>query len=193
MNNIIEIFLSDGKTVIFSIVIIVIAFVLFNLLRTQKKKFEEMIEKYKKERNKNKGDAMSQSMTDGNDIGISEGSAPISMSFMEDYRSEFEEIQAWYNAASQLISVLPMLGILGTVLGLILQISSVGIDEITDSIGLALITTFWGLFSAIVLKVYDSFVGIKSENVQNNISKYENKLSNIISKRNMLTKGNGNE
>lgn len=193
MNNIIEIFLSDGKTVIFSIVIIVIAFVLFNLLRTQKKKFEEMIDKYKKERNKNKGDAMSQSMTDGNDIGISEGSAPISMSFMEDYRSEFEEIQAWYNAASQLISVLPMLGILGTVLGLILQISSVGIDEVTDSIGLALITTFWGLFSAIVLKVYDSFVGIKSENVQNNISKYENKLSNIISKRNMLTKGNGNE
>jgi len=66
---------------------------------------------------------------------------------------EFFEICADNNVINQMISLLPSLGILGTVVGLVNQVNANGIEEMTGSIGLALGSTGLALSFTIVLKI----------------------------------------
>ncbi len=174
---------SDGLTLISSIIISIVFGVLLYKLISLKMKFEDKIEEYDDEKNKNKSEATSQITTGKNEIGVSEGIPTIRTGFMEDYQEKYEKIESDYKATSQLISILPMLGILGTVSGLIKQITSVGVEEITNSIGLALITTFLGLLFAIILKWFDSKVSVTSDRVQTIITKFEKQLSNMYARK----------
>ncbi len=174
---------SDGLTLISCIIICFVFGVLLYKLISLKMKFEDKIEEYDDEKNKNKSEATSQITSGKNEIGVSEGIPTIRTGFMEDYQEKYEKIESDYKATSQLISILPMLGILGTVSGLIKQITSVGVEEITNSIGLALITTFLGLLFAIILKWYDSKVSVTSDRVQTIITKFEKQLSNMYARK----------
>ena len=63
---------------------------------------------------------------------------------------EFSTLNAQYNTLCQVVTIFPLLGILGTVLGIIFMgdVASASMD----SFALALWTTFWGLVASIVLK-----------------------------------------
>lgn len=71
-----------------------------------------------------------------------------------DYLNEFNKIQVKYEMLSQIIPVFPLLGILGTVAGLIKQLGNV--DQMKDALALSMSTTFWGLIAAIALKLVDT-------------------------------------
>lgn len=76
--------------------------------------------------------------------------------FLE-YEREFNALCSTHNAMSQMIPIFPLLGILGTVAGLMLNARSGNIDEMLVSLNTALGTTFAGLLSAIVLKTFDAW------------------------------------
>lgn len=79
-------------------------------------------------------------------------------------RKGFDELCAEYLTAAQMIPLFPLLGILGTVAGLIAQVSTEDAGAIYGSLGLALSTTFWGLIASIVLKVVEAWLVQKEIN-----------------------------
>ena len=76
---------------------------------------------------------------------------------LEDNRENYNRIYSRYAVASQLIGLFPLLGILGTVLGLISS-DLTDIDSLVAGLTEALRTTLWGLVAAIVLKAVDAVV-----------------------------------
>ena len=59
----------------------------------------------------------------------------------------------WYDVANQLVNLLPMLGILGTVGGLIFSGHLDDVDLLVSGLGQAMWTTFAGLAAAIGVKI----------------------------------------
>ena len=76
---------------------------------------------------------------------------------LEENRDAFNRLYPYYAVASQLIGLFPLLGILGTVLGLISS-DLADIDSLVAGLTEALRTTLWGLVCAIVLKAVDAVV-----------------------------------
>ncbi|MCR5675637.1 MAG: MotA/TolQ/ExbB proton channel family protein [Lachnospiraceae bacterium] len=72
-------------------------------------------------------------------------------------RKNFNKWCSVYFVCAQLITVLPLLGILGTVAGLILNVRAEDLDAVFSSLNTALSSTLIALFFAIILKVVDSF------------------------------------
>lgn len=70
------------------------------------------------------------------------------------YLEIFNRIKIEYEVFGQLVPIFPLLGILGTVAGLIQKLSNIG--ELQEALGLSLSTTFYGLIAAIILKVVDA-------------------------------------
>ena len=66
----------------------------------------------------------------------------------------FNKIQLKYSIFEQFVPIFPLLGILGTVAGLIQQLGNV--DAMREALALSMSTTFWGLIAAIGLKVVDA-------------------------------------
>lgn len=66
----------------------------------------------------------------------------------------FNSIQLTYSIFEQFVPVFPLLGILGTVAGLIQQLDNV--SEMRNALALSMSTTFWGLIAAILLKIIDA-------------------------------------
>ncbi len=69
-------------------------------------------------------------------------------------KKDYDEICIEYNTCQQLIPIFPSLGILGTVLGLMVQLDAKGVEEMTSAIALALSTTLLALIATIILKLY---------------------------------------
>ncbi len=95
------------------------------------------------------------------------------------YTTDFSGKCAWYEVFSQLISLFPLLGILGTVAGL--MINTRGGQDVFSGLNTALDTTFYGLIAAIVLK----FIAVLlPANVINKteiiLDDYDKKLNNIV-------------
>lgn len=68
-------------------------------------------------------------------------------------------IKTTYTISISLISILPLLGMFGTVISLLsLDITSGATDELKNNFFLALDTTAAGLFSSIFLKIFNSFI-----------------------------------
>ncbi len=78
------------------------------------------------------------------------------------YKEDFNKIQLVYSVFEQFVPVFPLLGILGTVAGLIQQMGD--IDKMSEAISLSMSTTFWGLIAAILLRVLDAVFVSKSVN-----------------------------
>ena len=82
-------------------------------------------------------------------------SASITPDTIRKYETEFNNKCSWHDVLVQCIPVFPLLGILGTVAGLMLH-QSEGVDAMMTSLNTALDTTFWGLIFAILLKVIEA-------------------------------------
>lgn len=83
-------------------------------------------------------------------------SASITPDTIRKYETEFNTKCSWHGVLVQCIPVFPLLGILGTVAGLMRQIQANGMEEMMQSLDVALETTFWGLIFAILLKVIEA-------------------------------------
>lgn len=70
--------------------------------------------------------------------------------------TDFNAACSVHDVLVQLIPIFPLLGILGTVAGLMLQAGENDTSALMGAIDTALDTTFWGLVSAIVLKFVEA-------------------------------------
>jgi len=73
-------------------------------------------------------------------------------------RKQFHILAKRYMTVTQLIPLFPLLGILGTVAGLYLQVQSQDAAAIYSALSLALTSTFLGLIAAIVLKLMETLM-----------------------------------
>lgn len=90
----------------------------------------------------------------------------------------FNATCSWHDVLAQIISIFPLLGILGTVAGLILQVNAGDIATMLGSLDTALGTTFWGLVFAILLKVLDTLFPSKVINtVEVMLDDFDKKMS----------------
>lgn len=83
-------------------------------------------------------------------------SAAITPDTIRKYETAFNAKCSWHGVLVQCIPVFPLLGILGTVAGLMLKVQGNGIEAMMESLNTALDTTFWGLIFAILLKVMEA-------------------------------------
>ena len=79
-----------------------------------------------------------------------------------EYKEEYNKIQLIYQTFEQFVPIFPLLGILGTVAGLIQQLDH--IDQMRDALAVSMSTTFLGLIAAVVLKFVDAILVSKNVN-----------------------------
>lgn len=120
-----------------------------NHLSNHRNKIEEALKRKNKKYITN---AESKELEEEDDEG-----AAITPDTIRRYEMEFNKTCSWHNVLTQLIPVFPLLGILGTVAGLMLQTKAADIAGMLDSLDVALVTTFWGLVWAILLKLLEAF------------------------------------
>ncbi len=134
--------------IILAVIVLIILIILSNQLKELKKKVEDQIQgnKGKVYRNQKTLDLKQRDTA----IAKREDTYPL--------RKTFDELCAKYLTIAQMIPVFPLLGILGTVAGLIAQVQAADAAEIYASLNVALMTTFWGLIAAIVLKIVETWL-----------------------------------
>lgn len=99
---------------------------------------------------------------------------------VRDYEKSFNEVVSGYNACTQFIPLFPLLGILGTVSGLVLQLKGQNIDEMFSSLDVALSSTYWGLIVTIILKVFATVSAKLIEDTEIVLDDYDKKLDNSV-------------
>lgn len=87
----------------------------------------------------------------------------INQAELENNREKYYKLYAGYVADSQFIPLFPLMGIFGTVLGLIL--GGLDADKLLEGLSLALVTTLVGLIASIVLKIVDPLLVGKKVNL----------------------------
>ena len=117
-------------------------------LSNQKSRIEEAL---KRKNNTYTLNAVSKEMEENEDE-----AAAITPDTIRKYENAFNTKCSWHGVLVQCIPVFPLLGILGTVAGLMLQVQGGGIEAMMTSLNTALDTTFWGLIFAILLKVIEA-------------------------------------
>lgn len=101
-------------------------------------------------------------------------------------RDDFNRASSVYLSFTQLITIFPLLGLFGTICGLLPGLSQMTSNDMTGlyaSLSVALVSTFFGLIASIILKLY---IALKSSKIINDIEcqlveidrKYENLLNN---------------
>lgn len=101
---------------------------------------------------------------------------------IREYENVFKKHSSWTDILSSMIPVYPMLGILGTVAGLLRQVSASNFDGTVQALGTALSSTLWGLIAAIVLKIFIGFSSVRIiSNIENMLDDYYRgfELSNL--------------
>jgi len=95
------------------------------------------------------------------------------------YVTEFNKVVSKFNVLAQIIPIFPLLGIFGTVAGLISQLQAQDLDAMFASLDIALGSTFWGLLVAIILKVFVAFFSARTiEETEIMIEDYDKKFDN---------------
>ncbi len=117
-------------------------------LASQKSRIVEALERRNK-KYKVKGDSKEIEETD-------DDSASITPDTIRKYETDFNKKCSWHSVLVQLIPIFPLLGILGTVAGLMLEIQASDIEGMMNSLDVALNTTFFGLIFAIFLKFIEA-------------------------------------
>ena len=78
------------------------------------------------------------------------------------YLESFNKIRVNYSIFEQFVPIFPLLGILGTVAGLIQRLGD--INKMMEALSTSMWTTFWGLIAAILLKIVDAIFVSKPVN-----------------------------
>ncbi|MBO4514272.1 MAG: MotA/TolQ/ExbB proton channel family protein, partial [Lachnospiraceae bacterium] len=108
---------------------------------------------------------------------ISEAVTPDTI---RDYEKSFNEVVSGYNACTQFIPLFPLLGILGTVSGLVEQLKAQNLDEMFKSLDVALTSTFWGLIVTIILKIFATVSAKLIEDTEIVLDDYDKKFDNSV-------------
>lgn len=159
--------------------VIMIIFVLKNWIRlsSQKGKIDDAINRKDKKAMINKKTQIIEEEVTG------EVTAPERI---REYEKEFNEMSASYQMLSQLVTLFPLFGILGTVAGLMLQVNAEDFAGIRSSLNTALGTTFWGLVWAIGLKflmaIAPARIVFETEAM---LESYDKQFNNIIALKNI--------
>jgi len=81
------------------------------------------------------------------------------------------EANGRYSLFANIITVFPLLGLLGTVISLVMVAGDGGFENAHDSFMMSLTSTFWGVSFAIFFKLCDSFVSTKVEQLNNDANR----------------------
>ena len=109
-----------------------------------------------------------------------ETSEAVTPDTIRDYEKSFNEVVSGYNACTQFIPLFPLLGILGTVSGLVGQLQAQNIDEMFGSLDQALTSTFWGLIVTVILKVCATISAKLIEDTEIVLDDYDKKIDNSV-------------
>ena len=154
---------------IFGIVLTALIFVNGSRLSSHKNRIEEAVSR----RNKKWG----VNPVDGAVVDEDDEDASITPDTIRQYERDFNKACAWHSVFSQLIPIFPLMGILGTVAGLMLEANAVDLEGMMASIDTALSSTFFGLIFAIALKFIDAvFPSRVIEDVDVMLDDYSKKL-----------------
>ena len=151
MKAIWELCFGDVSSIIFNVLIIAAGIIIILQLAARKKELEAGLVQIRKtfEVKHKKYTTDSEGLPT-----ISSDSGYINEEDVLAQKRRFEEQCAGVDTLVQLIPVFPSLGILGTVVGLMMQISAEGIDGMTGAIATALSSTLFALIMTIILKAY---------------------------------------
>ena len=134
--------------VILGMVIAILLLVNGVSLANQKNKIEDALERRNKKYRFN-GDLKEIEESD-------DDSSSITPDTIRKYETEFNKKCSWHGVLIQFIPIFPLLGILGTVAGLMLQIQANDLEGMMASLDVALTTTLFGLIFAIALKLIEA-------------------------------------
>ena len=172
--------MNQFLSIISCVIIIVFGVIVFFKLMDIQKKLTEVYRSFDRIKTSKKDDYQEYLEENGNPVIVSARNYVIyDRDQLENNRELFNAVYAEYVAWTQVITLFPMLGILGTVMGLIFGGSLSNIDQLVAGLGMALWTTLLGLLFAIGLKFYDS---ISLGKMINNIDAAFNKADSVISK-----------
>lgn len=105
---------------------------------------------------------------------------------VREYERKFNQTCSRCNVYNQLISLFPLLGILGTVLGLMLQVNTEDLTKMIASLDVALESTFWGLIFSIILKFFVVLAPAKIiDDVEIMLEDYDKKFNNALALKNI--------
>ena len=99
---------------------------------------------------------------------------------IRDYEKSFNEVVSGYNMCVQFIPLFPLLGILGTVSGLVEQLGTKDMDKVYASLQVALWSTFCGLIVTIILKIVAAFCARLIEDTEVVLDDYDKKVDNSV-------------
>lgn len=87
---------------------------------------------------------------------------------------EFNKIQTNYSMVEQLIPIFPLLGLLGTVSGLIMQLGDM--EQMKEAMSISMFSTFLGIIFAILFKLADAiWVSRKMDKMEQEFDQFERK------------------
>jgi biopolymer transport protein ExbB/TolQ len=109
-----------------------------------------------------------------------EKSEAVTPDTIRDYERSFNEVVSGYNACTQFIPLFPLLGILGTVSGLVSQLQSQNLEEMFGSLHVALSSTYYGLIVTILLKIFATVSAKLIEDTEIVLDDYDKKFDNSV-------------
>ena len=171
MTDVLQVIKENINLVILLFGALLTALLLFNgsKLSSHKSRIEEAVSR------RNKKWAVNP--IDGAVIDEDDEDASITPDTIRQYERDFNKDCAMHNVFSQLIPVFPLMGILGTVAGLMLETNAADIEGMMASVDTALSSTFFGLVFAILLKIIDAvFPSTIIEDVEVMLDDYSKKI-----------------
>lgn len=172
MNILLGIISEYGDIIIIVLGVIVAILLFFNYINllSQMTRIQELLERRNRKYKKNMDTHELEEEVDE--------SASVTPDTIRRYEKKFNDCCSWHSSLAQLIPVFPLMGVLGTVAGLILALQDENdINMIFSSLNTALDTTFWGLISAIGLKIFDAICPSRTINdVEVMLDNFDKKL-----------------
>ena len=154
---------------LFGIILTALIFINGSKLSSHKSRIDEAVTR----RNKKWG----VDPEDGSVVAEDDVDASITPDTIRQYEKDFNKDCALHNVYSQLIPVFPLLGIFGTVAGLMLEANAADLEGMMTSLDVALSSTFIALIFAIFLKIVDAvFPSRVIEDVEVMLEDYSKKL-----------------